>query len=112
MRVAYQLRDYGAGRRQHDIMTDIAAGYDRDQAKALAQYFADKPWPEIQPPPMQEGDAAAAEKGITGGQCRNSPTTAKAATTSRAYMTYFMGSSFVFCQVTGIRQATLIIQDL
>ena len=64
-----QLRDYGAGRRQHEIMTDIATGYDRDQAKALAQYFADQPWPDIQAPPMQEGDDAAAEKGITGGQC-------------------------------------------
>ena len=29
-----QLRDYAAGRRQHEIMTDIAAQYDRDQAKA------------------------------------------------------------------------------
>ncbi|MBD3624285.1 MAG: cytochrome c4 [Rhodobacteraceae bacterium] len=64
-----QLRDYGAGRRQHDIMTDIASAYDRDQAKALAQYFADLPWPAIQAPALQDGDQALSEKGITGGQC-------------------------------------------
>lgn len=63
-----QLRDYAAGRREHEIMTGIAAEYDRDQAKALATYFSEKPWPAIQSA-MQEGDQAAAEKGITGGQC-------------------------------------------
>lgn len=64
-----QLRDYGAGRRQHEIMTDIAAPYDRDQAKALAQYFADLPWPAIEAPALRDGDQAASERGITGGQC-------------------------------------------
>lgn len=63
-----QLRDYGAGRREHEIMTGIAAEYDRDQAKALAEYFAAKPWPAIQVR-TEEGDAALAERGITGGQC-------------------------------------------
>lgn len=63
-----QLRDYGAGRREHDIMTGIAAEYDRDQAKALAEHFAALAWPEI-PVQLQDGDPALAEKGITGGQC-------------------------------------------
>ena len=63
-----QLRDYGAGRRQHDIMTDIAAGYSRDQAKALAAYFAEQPWPVIESH-TEEGDAELAQRGITGGQC-------------------------------------------
>lgn len=63
-----QLRDYGAGRRQHEIMTDIAAQYDRAEAKLIAQYFADLQWPAIQST-TEDGDAALAQKGITGGQC-------------------------------------------
>lgn len=64
-----QLRDYGAGRRENEIMTGIAAEYDRDQAKLIAQHFADLPWPKIPAGPLQEGDASVALKGITGGQC-------------------------------------------
>ncbi|NDW01297.1 c-type cytochrome [Salipiger sp. PrR002] len=63
-----QLRDYAAGRRQNDIMTDIAAEYDRDQAKLLAEHFAAQTWPEVSVQ-LQDGDLALAEKGITGGQC-------------------------------------------
>ncbi|MFD0980425.1 c-type cytochrome [Tropicimonas aquimaris] len=63
-----QLRDYGAGRRENDIMSPIAAEYDRDQAKLLAEHFAALPWPDI-PVVYQEGDQQLAEKGITGGQC-------------------------------------------
>lgn len=63
-----QLRDYAAGRRQHDVMTDIAAVYSRDQAKALATYFSEQAWPDIDVRP-EEGDAMLAERGITGGQC-------------------------------------------
>lgn len=63
-----QLRDYGAGRRENDIMTGIAAQYDRDQAKAIAEYFAGLEWPAIAAAP-EEGDQAIAERGITGGQC-------------------------------------------
>lgn len=63
-----QLRDYGAGRRANDIMTPIAAEYDRDQAKLLAEHFAGLAWPDI-PAEMQEGDQQTAERGITGGQC-------------------------------------------
>lgn len=63
-----QLRDYGAGRRDNEIMTPIAAEYDRDQAKLLAEHFAALAWPDV-PAEMQEGDQQIAEKGITGGQC-------------------------------------------
>ncbi len=63
-----QLRDYGAGRRQHEIMTDIASAYDRDQAKLIAEHFAALTWPEI-PSATQDGDAEVASQGITGGQC-------------------------------------------
>jgi cytochrome c553 len=63
-----QLRDYGAGRRDHEIMTPIAAEYDRDQAKLLAEHFAALAWPDI-PSETQEGDEQIAERGVTGGQC-------------------------------------------
>ncbi len=63
-----QLRDYAAERRSNEIMSPIAAEYDRDQAKQLAEYFAAQPWPDI-PAETLEGDFKLAEKGITGGQC-------------------------------------------
>ena len=49
-------------------MTPIAAEYDRDQAKLIAEHFAALQWPEIETE-MQEGDQTAAERGVTGGQC-------------------------------------------
>lgn len=64
-----QLRDYGAGRREHEIMTGIAAEYDRDQAKALAEYFAAKPWPDVPSEEPSDEDVSLANTAITGGQC-------------------------------------------
>lgn len=63
-----QLRDYGAGRRQHDIMTGIAAEYDKDQAKMLAEHFAALTWPAI-PSQAEDGDQALAERAFTTAQC-------------------------------------------
>lgn len=63
-----QLKDYKAGRREHEIMTEIAATYSRDQQKQISQYFADKEWPAIQVSTV-EGDDAVSERAIAGGQC-------------------------------------------
>lgn len=63
-----QLRDYGAGRRQNETMTGVAAEYSRGQAKELATYFSKLDWPEIEVS-TEEGDVTIAELGITGGQC-------------------------------------------
>ena len=63
-----QLRDYGAGRRQHALMTDIAAAFDKDQAKALAEHFAAKEWPRIQAS-AEDGDQQLADRAFTTGQC-------------------------------------------
>lgn len=63
-----QLRDYAAQRRDNEIMSPIAASYDRDQAKLLAEHFAALAWPDVQAE-VQEGDQQIAERGITGGQC-------------------------------------------
>lgn len=63
-----QLKDYKAGRREHEIMTDIAAEYSRDQMKQLAQYFSDQPWPAIVST-TEESDQGLADRGIAAGQC-------------------------------------------
>lgn len=64
-----QLKDYAAGRRENEIMTPIASGFDREQMKAVAQHFADKEWPGVENVTPEDGDAVAAERAITGGQC-------------------------------------------
>ena len=63
-----QLKDYAAERRDNAIMSPMASQYDRDQMKALAQYFSDKPWPAIQTS-TKEGDTKLAERAISRGQC-------------------------------------------
>ena len=63
-----QLRDYAAGRRQNEIMTPIAAKYDRAQAKALAEHFAGLAWPNIQAS-AEDGDRQITERAASGGQC-------------------------------------------
>lgn len=63
-----QLRDFGAGRRQNEVMTPIASKYSRDQAKALAEYFAGLAWPKVQGS-TEDGDEQLVEKASTSGQC-------------------------------------------
>jgi len=43
-----ELRDYKLGHRQNASMSAIAAGLDKDTMKALAAYFANQPWPDLQ----------------------------------------------------------------
>lgn len=64
-----QLKDYAAGRRENEIMTPMAAQFDRDQMKEIAQHFADKAWPAIDNPPDEDGDQKIAERAISQGQC-------------------------------------------
>ncbi len=45
-----QLRDYKSGARQNDIMSPIAQSLERDDMMALALYFSQKPWPDLQQP--------------------------------------------------------------
>lgn len=63
-----QLRDYKAGRRAHEIMSEIVAPYEKKQLQALAQYFAEKDWPQI----AAEGAddvRNAAQAALAAGQC-------------------------------------------
>lgn len=63
-----QLKDYKAGRRANELMTDIAAAFSKDQMKALAQHFADKEWPKA-PVEANASLATQGETGLAAGQC-------------------------------------------
>ena len=52
-----QLRDYQKGARKDDRMTPIAQGLVQDDALALAEYFAAKPWPNNGAPAASKADA-------------------------------------------------------
>jgi cytochrome c553 len=43
-----ELRDFNSGARKNDQMSPIAAGLQRDDMMALAQYFSQQPWPDLQ----------------------------------------------------------------
>jgi cytochrome c553 len=46
-----QLRDYKGGARKNDIMSAIVQTIERDDMMALALYFSQKPWPDLQQSP-------------------------------------------------------------
>jgi cytochrome c553 len=46
-----QLRDYKSGARKNDIMSPLTQSLERDDMMALALYFSQKPWPDLQQPP-------------------------------------------------------------
>src|SRR5215471_20616718 len=45
-----QLRDYKSGARKNDIMSPLAQSLERDDMMALALYFSQKRWPDLQQP--------------------------------------------------------------
>src|SRR3979411_2732432 len=55
-----QLRDYKSGARKNDIMSPLAQTLERDDMMALALYFSQKPWPDLQQPPAPPDVAARA----------------------------------------------------
>ena len=63
-----QMKDYKAGRRENEIMSGIVADLSREEMKALAQHFAEQPWPStVYRAP--EGIAGQAESALGAGQC-------------------------------------------
>ena len=42
-----QLRDFKSGARKNEQMSPISAPLQRDDLMALAQYFSEKPWPNL-----------------------------------------------------------------
>ena len=63
-----QLKDYAAGRRQHDIMTGIAGGLTKDEMQALAMHYSKQPWPTTT---FRASDAATKtfRQAAASGQC-------------------------------------------
>jgi cytochrome c553 len=55
-----ELRDFQKGARKNDQMTPIAQSLSKEDALALAQYFAGKPWPNIGGPDASKADTATA----------------------------------------------------
>ena len=53
-----QLRDYKNGDRKNDVMSSIAGALERSDMMALAEYFSQKPWPDLRQP--RPSDAATA----------------------------------------------------
>jgi cytochrome c553 len=45
-----QLRDFKRGDRKNEIMQPIASSLDKDDMLAIAEYFSNKPWPDLGQP--------------------------------------------------------------
>jgi cytochrome c553 len=66
-----QLRDFKRGDRKSEIMQPIAAGFERNDMLAIAEYFSNKPWPDLGQPRAakdvaQRAQTASGSVGCTG----------------------------------------------
>ena len=88
------LRDYKSGARKNDIMSPLAQTLERDDMMALALYFSQKRWPDLQQPQAPADVAARATRvnasvGCTGchqGGYQGEGTQPRLAGQSREYM--------------------------
>jgi cytochrome c553 len=67
-----QLRDFQKGARKDERMTPIAQSLAKEDAQALAEYFAGKPWPKTAAPSASKADTAIAmsvEKSVVCTSC-------------------------------------------
>jgi cytochrome c553 len=64
-----QLRDFKSGARKNDIMSPIAQSLERADMQALALYFSQKPWPDLQQPRADRATAARAQSPINAVVC-------------------------------------------
>jgi cytochrome c553 len=64
-----QLRDFQKGARKDDRMTPIAQSLSKEDAQALAAYFAGKPWPKTGAPSASKTDEATAISAIKAVVC-------------------------------------------
>ena len=65
-----QLRDYKLGNRKNPSMSAIARGLEKPDMQALAAYFADKPWGNLQQPRATSDAAHRAESINDSGGCK------------------------------------------
>jgi cytochrome c553 len=64
-----QLRDYKSGARKNDQMSAVVATLEHDDMLALAQYFSQKAWPNLQQPRPTEAVMAQALRASTSVVC-------------------------------------------
>src|SRR5215813_10041330 len=64
-----QLRDFKSGARKNDVMSSIAQALERADMQALALYFSQKPWPNLQQPRAARDVAARAQTAINAIVC-------------------------------------------
>jgi cytochrome c553 len=64
-----ELRDFKTGARKNDLMSPIAQSLEFSDLMPLAQYFAQKPWPNLQQPAASADDAAQAQRVNTSVVC-------------------------------------------
>ena len=63
-----QLKDYKAGRREHEVMTEMVADLSKEEMQALAQHFSKKPWPALGFRASDQ-DVSAGRAASAAGQC-------------------------------------------
>src|SRR5712692_9709873 len=64
-----QLRDFKSGARKDAIMSPLAQTLERNDMMALALYFSQKRWPDLQQPPAPPAVAAQAQRANTAIGC-------------------------------------------
>ena len=64
-----QLRDYQRGTRQNEQMSPLASAFTRDEMMELAEYFAQRPWPNLRQQSAPEAVAAQAIRANTSVGC-------------------------------------------
>ena len=64
-----QFLDFQKGARKDERMTPIAGSVPKEDALALAEYFAAKPWPNLDQPAASKADAALAKTSINSVVC-------------------------------------------
>jgi cytochrome c553 len=57
-----ELRDFKTGARKNDLMSPIAQSLELSDLMPLAQYFSEKPWPNLQQPVAPADVAAQAQR--------------------------------------------------
>jgi cytochrome c553 len=89
-----QLRDYKRGDRKNDQMSPVVEALGRDEMMALAEYFSQKPWPDLRQPPAPEPVKTQAQRanvavGCTGchlGEYQGAGTQPRLAGQTREYL--------------------------
>jgi cytochrome c553 len=90
-----QLRDFKRGDRKNEIMQPIASSFEKEDMLAIAEYFSNKPWPDLSQPRSPKDVTARAlsaehSVGCTGchlDQFQGNGTVPRLAGQSREYLT-------------------------